>query len=156
MQTLILIGHVLIGLTLIGLVLIQHGKGADAGAAFGSGSSGTVFGARGAATFLQKMTGWLVVAFFATSLLLAYVINTSHSPSSVVNSVPVSKTDSNKNDGMGTAQNPQNSVPSPSESVTPAPASQGKPSDVPSTSVGSEQAAPAANGSTQPADVPSK
>ncbi|OYY56486.1 MAG: preprotein translocase subunit SecG, partial [Halothiobacillus sp. 28-55-5] len=49
MQTLILIVHVLIGLTLIGLVLIQHGKGADAGAAFGSGSSGTVFGARGAA-----------------------------------------------------------------------------------------------------------
>ncbi|MBD3815052.1 MAG: preprotein translocase subunit SecG [Halothiobacillus sp.] len=152
MQTLILIGHVLIGLTLIGLVLIQHGKGADAGAAFGSGSSGTVFGARGAATFLQKMTGWLVVAFFATSLLLAYVINTSHSPSSVVNSVPVSKTDS----GDGSKRNPQNSVPSPSGSVTPAPVSQGKPSDVPSTSVGSDQVAPAANGSTQPADVPIK
>ena len=152
MQTLILIGHVLIGLALIGLVLIQHGKGADAGAAFGSGSSGTVFGARGAATFLQKMTGWLVVAFFATSLLLAYVINTSHSPSSVVNSVPVSKTDS----GMGSTPNPQNSVPSTSESVTPAPASQGKPSDVPSTSVGSEQVVPAVNEPTKPADVPGK
>lgn len=152
MQTLILIGHVLIGLALIGLVLIQHGKGADAGAAFGSGSSGTVFGARGAATFLQKMTGWLVVAFFATSLLLAYVINTSHSPSSVVNSVPVSRTDS----GMGSAPNPQNSVPSTSESVTPAPVSQGKPSDVPSTSGGSEQAAPTVNEPTKPADVPGK
>lgn len=152
MQTLILIGHVLIGLALIGLVLIQHGKGADAGAAFGSGSSGTVFGARGAATFLQKMTGWLVVAFFATSLLLAYVINTSHSPSSVVNSVPVSKTDS----GVGSAPNPQNSVPSTSGSVTPAPASQGKPADVPSTSGGSEQVVPTVNEQTKPADVPGK
>ena len=93
MQILILIIHVLIGLALIGLVLVQHGKGADAGAAFGSGASGTVFGARGAATFLQKMTGWLVVAFFATSLLLAYVINASHNPSSVVDSVPASKTE---------------------------------------------------------------
>jgi len=152
MQTLILIGHVLIGFSLIGLVLIQHGKGADAGAAFGSGSSGTVFGARGAATFLQKMTGWLVVAFFATSLLLAYVINTSHSPSSVVNSVPVSQTGS----GMGSTPNPQNSVPSTSESATPAPASQGKPSDVPSTSAGSGQVAPTGAEQSKPADVPSK
>lgn len=152
MQTLILIGHVLIGLALIGLVLIQHGKGADAGAAFGSGSSGTVFGARGAATFLQKLTGWLVVAFFATSLLLAYVINTSHGPSSVVNSVPVSKTDS----GMGTAPNSQKAAPSTSESANPATASQGRPSDVPSTSAGSEQTAPAVSEPTRPTDVPGK
>ncbi len=128
MQTIILIVHVLIGLTLIGLVLIQHGKGADAGAAFGSGSSGTVFGARGAATFLQKLTGWLVVAFFGTSLLLAYVINTSHTPSSVVNSVPVSSTGSNEVPGQNPAA-PVNSAPA-------------KPADVPSTP-SSEQPAPA-------------
>jgi len=128
MQTLILIVHVLIGLTLIGLVLIQHGKGADAGAAFGSGSSGTVFGARGAATFLQKLTGWLVVAFFGTSLLLAYVINTSHMPLSVVNSVPVSSTGSNEVPG----QNP----------VAPVNSAPAKPADVPSTP-SSEQPAPA-------------
>ena len=135
MQTLILIIHVLIGLTLIGLVLIQHGKGADAGAAFGSGSSGTVFGARGAATFLQKLTGWLVVAFFGTSLLLAYVINTSHAPVSVVNSVPVPSTEPHEAQGQ---------IPASSAPV--------KPADVPSTS-SSEQSAPAA--APNHGDVPS-
>ncbi len=144
MQTLILIIHVLIGLMLIGLVLIQHGKGADAGAAFGSGSSGTVFGARGAATFLQKLTGWLVVAFFATSLLLAYVINTSHSPSSVVNSVPVSSTGS---DGVP-GQNPSASANPDAAKSEPV-----KPADVPSTP-GSESVAPAVVQSKS-ADVPS-
>ncbi len=139
MQTIILIVHVLIGLTLIGLVLIQHGKGADAGAAFGSGSSGTVFGARGAATFLQKLTGWLVVAFFGTSLLLAYVINTSHTPSSVVNSVPVPCAGSNEVPGQNPAA-PVNSAPA-------------KPADVPSTP-SSESAAPATVEPKQ-GDIPS-
>jgi len=86
MTTLVIFFHVLLGLTLIGLVLIQHGKGADAGAAFGSGSSGTVFGARGATTFFQKLTSWLIAAFFGTSLLLAYVIDASHNVGSVVDS----------------------------------------------------------------------
>ncbi|MFP4154730.1 MAG: preprotein translocase subunit SecG [Halothiobacillaceae bacterium] len=94
MTTLIIFVHVLLGLTLVGLVLIQHGKGADAGAAFGSGSSGTVFGARGATTFLQKLTSWLIAAFFGTSLLLAYVINASHDGGSVVDSrAPVEQAD---------------------------------------------------------------
>ncbi|MDG4867920.1 preprotein translocase subunit SecG [Guyparkeria sp. 1SP6A2] len=91
MTTIVLIIHVLLGLALIGLVLIQHGKGADAGAAFGSGASGTVHGARGPANTLQKVTGWMVVAFFGTSLLLAYVITSSQEPSSVVDSAPVSE-----------------------------------------------------------------
>lgn len=64
---------VLLAIGIIGLVLIQHGKGADVGAAFGSGASGTVFGARGSATFLTRATAILATLFFANSLLLAYL-----------------------------------------------------------------------------------
>jgi len=71
MYQVIIIGHVLVGLAVIGLVLIQHGKGADAGAAFGSGSSGSVFGAQGSASFLSTTTGILAAVFFSTSLGLA-------------------------------------------------------------------------------------
>jgi preprotein translocase subunit SecG len=86
MMTLFIVLHVLVGIALIVLVLLQHGKGADAGAAFGSGASGTVFGARGAAGFLTKLTGWLVASFFATSLAMAYTLNTSTQRASVVES----------------------------------------------------------------------
>jgi preprotein translocase subunit SecG len=73
MYTFVLVVHVLVAVSLVGLVLIQQGKGATAGAGFGGGgSSGTVFGARGAASFLSKLTAGLAAAFFATSLVLAY------------------------------------------------------------------------------------
>ena len=78
--------HVLVGIVLIGLVLVQHGKGADAGAAFGGGASSTVFGARGAATFLSRLTAWLVAIFFVTSLLLAYIVTSAPQRGSVVSS----------------------------------------------------------------------
>ena len=68
----ILVIHVLIALGLVGLILIQHGKGADAGAAFGSGAAGSVFGARGAHSFLYKLTAVLAIGFFVTSVTLAY------------------------------------------------------------------------------------
>lgn len=71
MQTALLIIHVLLALTVIGLVLLQHGKGADAGAAFGSGASATVFGARGSGSFLTRMTTLCAALFFVTSLGLA-------------------------------------------------------------------------------------
>lgn len=71
MQTLVLIIHVLLALAVIGLVLIQQGKGADAGAAFGSGASGTVFGAAGSGSFLTRMTTMCATLFFVTSLGLA-------------------------------------------------------------------------------------
>ena len=71
MYQVIIVGHVLVGLAVIGLILIQHGKGADAGAAFGSGSSGTVFGAQGSASFLSRTTAVLAAVFFSTSLALA-------------------------------------------------------------------------------------
>ncbi|GIX22306.1 MAG: hypothetical protein KatS3mg121_1089 [Gammaproteobacteria bacterium] len=73
MHVFLLAIHVLLALALIGLVLIQHGRGADAGAAFGSGASATVFGARGSASFLTKLTTGLAFAFFANSLALAYL-----------------------------------------------------------------------------------
>ena len=71
MYQVIIVIHVLLGLGVIGLVLMQQGKGADAGAAFGTGSSGTVFGAQGAASFLSRSTAILATLFFATSLGLA-------------------------------------------------------------------------------------
>lgn len=74
MYQLILIIHVLIAIAVIGLVLIQHGKGADIGAAFGSGASNTVFGSQGTGGFLFKLTGSLALAFFATSLLLSSMV----------------------------------------------------------------------------------
>ena len=65
--------HVLLALMIIGLVLLQRGKGAEAGAGFGSGASGTVFGARGTSTLYSKLTAVFAAMFFATSLTLAYL-----------------------------------------------------------------------------------
>lgn len=73
MQTILLVIHVLIALALIGLVLLQHGKGADMGAAFGSGASTTVFGSRGAGSFMTRTTAVLAALFFVTSLTLAFL-----------------------------------------------------------------------------------
>lgn len=72
MHTILIVFHLFLSLGLIGLVLMQHGKGADAGAAFGSGASGTVFGATGAANFLSRATAVLATLFFITSLTLAW------------------------------------------------------------------------------------
>ena len=73
MQTAVLIGHTIIAILIIILVLLQRGKGADAGAAFGSGASGTVFGASGASNFFSRATAVLATLFFASSLTLAYM-----------------------------------------------------------------------------------
>ena len=90
LQTAILIGHTLIALLIIVLVLIQRGKGADAGAAFGAGASGTVFGARGSSSFFSRMTAVLAAAFFATSLTLAYMSSQqADAPASLIESAPV-------------------------------------------------------------------
>jgi preprotein translocase subunit SecG len=72
MQTILTIVQVFLSLGLIGLVLIQHGRGADAGAAFGSGASATVFGAGGSGSFLTRVTAILATLFFLTSMALAY------------------------------------------------------------------------------------
>jgi preprotein translocase subunit SecG len=72
METLILVIHVLVAVALVGVVLLQHGKGADVGAAFGSGASGSLFGAAGSANFLSRTTAVLAVVFFLTSLTLTW------------------------------------------------------------------------------------
>lgn len=70
--TIIVVIQVVTALTIIGLVLMQHGKGADMGAAFGSGASGSLFGATGSSNFLSKMTGVAAAVFFGSTLALAY------------------------------------------------------------------------------------
>ena len=89
-QKAVLIGHTLIALLIIVLVLLQRGKGADAGAAFGAGASGTVFGARGSGSFFSRATAVCATAFFVTSLTLAYLTsqNSSAPTSSLVEDAP--------------------------------------------------------------------
>lgn len=82
--TILVIVQVVIALTLVGLILVQHGKGADAGAAFGSGASGTVFGAKGSANFMTRATAALATIFFAVSLTLAYLVNDASMPTGSV------------------------------------------------------------------------
>lgn len=65
--------HIIVAIVMIGFILIQHGKGADAGASFGSGAAGTVFGAAGSANFLTRTTAILATIFFVTSLALAHL-----------------------------------------------------------------------------------
>jgi preprotein translocase subunit SecG len=74
----VIVVHVLIAIAVIGLVLLQHGKGADMGSGFGSGSSGSLFGATGSANFLSRTTAVLATIFFLTSLALAYLA--THKP----------------------------------------------------------------------------
>lgn len=73
LKTLIIVVQLLSALGVIGLVLLQHGKGADMGAAFGSGASGSLFGATGSANFLSRTTAVLAAVFFVTTLTLTYL-----------------------------------------------------------------------------------
>ncbi|MBA2689949.1 MAG: preprotein translocase subunit SecG [Burkholderiales bacterium] len=88
METAIWILHILVAFCVIGLVLMQHGKGADMGAAFGSGSAGSLFGSTGSANFLSRMTATLAAVFFLTSLGLTY-FSYRHSAQSGVIDRPV-------------------------------------------------------------------
>ena len=87
-QTLAVVVHVLLAASIIGLVLLQRGKGADAGAGFGAGASGTVFGARGSGSFLSRTTAIMATLFFLTSLGLSYLFSQGGTaPTSVVDRV---------------------------------------------------------------------
>jgi len=87
LHNVILVIHVLVAIAVVGLVLIQQGKGADAGAAFGGGASSTVFGSQGSSSFLTRATGILATIFFITSLSLAYLSTQKVKTSSVVDTV---------------------------------------------------------------------
>src|SRR5262245_41216383 len=93
LHTATIVFHVLVAAAIVGLVLLQRGKGADAGAGFGAGASGTVFGARGSASFLSRMTATLAALFFASSLTLAYLGGRRpEAPKSVIDRVTVPQT----------------------------------------------------------------
>ncbi len=127
-ESAVLVLHVLTALAVCGFVLLQHGKGADMGAAFGSGSSGSLFGAAGSANFLSRTTAILATVFFVTSVALTY-LGSQHGVSQGVMDKGVME--------KGVM-----------ERVVPA-----KPSDVPQPAPSTTPAAPAPSG-TAPADVP--
>ena len=88
-QKAVLIAHTLIAIMIIVLVLLQRGKGADAGAAFGAGASGTVFGARGSASFFSRATAVFATLFFVSSLALAYLsTQATTAPTSLLEDAP--------------------------------------------------------------------
>ena len=88
METIVWIVHLLVSATLIGLVLLQHGKGADMGAAFGSGASGSLFGASGSANFLSRATAIAATIFFLTSMGLTYFSLNRAAPGGVLDKLP--------------------------------------------------------------------
>jgi|GEM_PF-55901 len=125
----LLVLQVVSALTIVVLVLLQQGKGSDMGSAFGGGSSGSLFGAAGAANFLSRMTKWAAVLFFATTLGLAYVSHTGSRPEAPVGvmegyqdpSVPV--VPGGASDASVPATPAGNDVPqAPAAPATPAPA----------------------------------
>lgn len=93
-NSILLIVQVLLSISLIVLILMQHGKGADAGAAFGSGASATFFGARGSGNFLSRTTTLIAILFFLVCLSLAYISSHRNDPQSVTGSVTSQPVDS--------------------------------------------------------------
>jgi preprotein translocase subunit SecG len=133
MEILILILHVLAALAIIGLVLLQHGKGADVGAAFGSGASGSVFGAAGSANFLSRATAMLAVVFFLTSMALTYFSTRTAPESSGVmgNRSAPAQTLPGQIPAQVPGEKPTAPAPAQSVPVPPAPSGGGKVQDVP-------------------------
>lgn len=141
---LIVVVQVLSALAIIGLVLVQHGKGADMGAAFGSGASGSLFGASGSSNFLSKSTAFAAAIFFASTLALAYFgTNRPHASVSggVMDRISVPATRA-----PAPANNAGNAVPTAPSAA--APAAPAAPQDVP--------ASPAAPATTPAAPAPTK
>jgi preprotein translocase subunit SecG len=87
MESILVVVHLLLAIGLVVLILMQHGKGADMGAAFGSGASASVFGSRGASNFLSRSTAVLATLFFVTSLALAYFAMQSKEPETLMGGV---------------------------------------------------------------------
>ncbi len=88
METIVVVVHVIVAIAIVGLVLLQQGKGADAGAAFGSGSSQTVFGSAGSGNFLTRSTAIAATIFFITSLTLA-IFAKQNTSAGVIDGLPI-------------------------------------------------------------------
>ena len=145
MLTIVLVVQILTALAMIGLILLQHGKGADMGAAFGSGASGSLFGATGSANFLSRTTAVLAAVFFACTLLLAYFGNLAKpagSGSVLERAAPTAPA------VPGTPPSPASQIPG---GGTPVPAQQG-PATTPATTAPVTPAAPASGA----AQIPTK
>jgi len=132
-ETVLLAVHVLAAAALVGFVLLQHGKGADMGAAFGSGSSGSLFGAAGSANFLSRSTAILATIFFVTSLGLTYFGSIHTGPKDIMKegATPTAPAPATKDSKSGDV--PQGAAPtSPAAPATPpAKDNESKPGDVP-------------------------
>ena len=120
--TAVLAVQMLTALGMIGLILIQHGKGADMGAAFGSGGSGSLFGASGSANFLSRTTAVLAAVFFACTLALAYFGNLRAPESGSVLDRAGAPVTAPAPAASGAAQIPGTAAPAPATSTVPAPA----------------------------------
>src|SRR5688572_15926185 len=117
--------HVIVAIVICVLVLLQHGKGADMGAAFGSGSSGSLFGAAGSANFLSRSTAVLATVFFLSSLGLTYLGSTRSTPVGVEKSIM--DTQVPKAGDVPSVPTPPAGTPAPAQPAAPA----GKPGDIP-------------------------
>jgi preprotein translocase subunit SecG len=125
---LILVLHVLAAVGICGLVLLQHGKGADVGAAFGSGASGSIFGASGSANFLSRATAILALVFFLTSLGLTYVSSRKSDLRGIMADHPAP---AQTVPGQPPGQSAPTTVPAPSAPVPAAPADGGRAQEIP-------------------------
>ncbi|MFO1412621.1 MAG: preprotein translocase subunit SecG [Burkholderiales bacterium] len=129
LESVLLVIHLLVAAAVCGLVLIQHGKGADMGAAFGSGSSGSLFGAAGSANFLSRSTAILAAVFFVSSLALTY-LGTQHAPKDlmqqgVMGDAPATKA----GDVPATPAAPKSAAPATAPAAPAAPAGGAAPAD---------------------------
>ena len=110
-QTIVLSAHTVIALLIIALVLLQKGKGAEAGAAFGSGASDTVFGAKGSSNFFSRATAILATAFFVSSLSLAYLSSQQADvPDSLLESVVIETNDISTQEALNEESNTDTSI----------------------------------------------
>lgn len=136
LESVVLIAHLIIAAAVCGFVLMQHGKGADMGAAFGSGASGSLFGAAGSANFLSRTTAILATIFFVTSISLTYFGTLHGKPQGVMEQGVMEKT-----------------APAPKSEPAAPPSSQG---EVPGAPAGAAPAgaAPATGGTSTPGEVP--
>ncbi|MDO9358886.1 MAG: preprotein translocase subunit SecG [Polaromonas sp.] len=125
--TVVLAAQMLSALGMIGLILVQHGKGADMGAAFGSGGSGSLFGATGSANFLSRTTAVLAAVFFVCTLLLAYFGNARPQTGTSVLEGTVLTAPVPATPASGAAQIPGTSVPVPATAPRSVPAAPGVP-----------------------------
>jgi preprotein translocase subunit SecG len=136
LRTILTVVQMFVSIGIVGLVLLQRGKGADAGAGFGAGASGTVFGARGARTALSRFTAILAAVFMLNSLALAYMGNqeAAQQPKSILDEAASVAAPAESSDAAGTPavpapattpQAPSAQVPSPADVPEPANAPQG-------------------------------